>query len=118
MGSILGPLFLICFTDLLKIPLKNSNRSYTITLYADDISLIVNNPDHNTFENDTKKIFFKIHEWFNTNWVWLNKKNTLYNFQHKKFKVTLGILAQNKQPNIYYSILHYSFYNTNFTSYL
>jgi hypothetical protein len=30
-----------------------------ITLFADDTSLIVNNPNHNIFENDINTIFLK-----------------------------------------------------------
>jgi len=50
----LAPLvFLICINDLPKIPLKiNLNGSDKITLFAYDTSLIVNNPNHNIFEND------------------------------------------------------------------
>jgi len=54
-GSILGPLLLLIYIhDLPKILLKvNLNRSYEITLFADDTSVIVNNPNHNIFQNDT-----------------------------------------------------------------
>jgi hypothetical protein len=55
--------FLICIHDLSKIALKiNLNGSYKITLFADDTSLIVNNSNHNIFENDINMIFKKIHE--------------------------------------------------------
>jgi hypothetical protein len=59
-GSILGPMFLIYIHDLPKILLKiNLNGSYEITLFADDTSLIVNNPNRNIFENYINMIFFK-----------------------------------------------------------
>jgi len=59
-GSILGPLlFLIYVHDLAKILLKiNLNGSYEITLFADDTSVIVNNPNRNIFQNDINVIFF------------------------------------------------------------
>jgi hypothetical protein len=68
-GSILGPLlFLIYIHHLPKILLKiNLNGSYEITLFADDTSLIVNNPNHIIFEYDINMIFKKIHGQFNTN---------------------------------------------------
>ena len=58
LGSILGPLlFLIYIHDFPKIILKiNLNGIYEIT-FADDTSLIVNNPNHNIFENDINMIF-------------------------------------------------------------
>jgi len=61
-GSILVPLlFLIYINDLPKIPLKiNSNGSYKITLFAHDASPIVNNLNHNIFENHNNMIFKKI----------------------------------------------------------
>jgi hypothetical protein len=47
--------------DLPKIPLKiNINGSYKLTLFADDTSLIVKNPNHYIFENDINMIFKKI----------------------------------------------------------
>jgi len=57
--SILGLLlFLIYIHDLHKILLKvNLNGSYEITLFADDTSVIVNNSNHNVFENDINMIF-------------------------------------------------------------
>jgi len=56
-GSILGPLFLIYIHDFPKIIIKiNLNGSCEIT-FADDTSLIVNNPNHNIFENDMNMIF-------------------------------------------------------------
>jgi hypothetical protein len=65
--SILGLLFLICIHDLHKILFKvNLNGSYEITLFADDTSVIVNDPNHNVFENDINMIFRSIHEQFNT----------------------------------------------------
>jgi len=52
--------FSICINDLAKIPLKmNVNGSYKTTLFADDTSLIVNNPKHNIFENDIINQFLK-----------------------------------------------------------
>jgi predicted AAA+ superfamily ATPase len=53
--------FLICINDLPKIPLKiNLNGSYKIILFADDMSLNVNNPNYNVFKNYIKMIFKKI----------------------------------------------------------
>jgi hypothetical protein len=58
-GSILGLLYLIYVHDLPKIPRTvNLNGSYKITLFADDTSLIVSNPNHNIFENYINMIFF------------------------------------------------------------
>jgi len=52
--------FLICINDLPKIPLKiNLNGSDKITLFANNTSVIVNNPNHNIFENDINMIFKK-----------------------------------------------------------
>jgi len=57
----LAPLvFLICVNDLPKIPLQiNLKGSDKITLFADDTSLIVNNPNHNIMENDINTILKK-----------------------------------------------------------
>ena len=58
-GLILGPLlFLIYIKDVPKMPPKiNSNESYKIILFADDMNLNVNNPNYNVFKNDIKTIF-------------------------------------------------------------
>ena len=45
-----------------------------ITLFVDETSLIVNNPNQNTFENNIHMTFKKIHEWFNTNLLLLKQK--------------------------------------------
>ena len=52
-GPILGPwLFLSYTNDLPTVPLKiNSNGSYKVTLFADDTSLIVINPNHHIRQN-------------------------------------------------------------------
>jgi hypothetical protein len=57
-GLILGPsLFLIYTNGLPKISLKiDLNGCYKITLFADDSSLIVKNPNHNIFGNDVNVI--------------------------------------------------------------
>ena len=41
----------------------NVNGSYKTTLFADDTSLIVNNPKHNIFENDIINQFLKENSW-------------------------------------------------------
>jgi hypothetical protein len=76
--------FLICINDLPKIPIKvNLNGSYKITLFADDTSLIVNNPNHNIFENDINMVFKKIHKRFNTNLLLLKKNYTIFDKKKK-----------------------------------
>ena len=67
--SIQGPLlFLIYIKDMPKMsPKINSNESYKIILFADGMSLNINNPNHNVLQNDTKMFFKKIHIWFNNN---------------------------------------------------
>jgi len=58
------------------------------TLFADDTSLLVNNPDHTIFKNDINNIKKKIHKRINPNLLFLNlkKKSTLYNcFLQKQF---------------------------------
>ena len=55
------------------------------TLFVDDTSLLVNNPDHTIFENDI--ITKKIHKWINTNLLLINlkKKTHFIHFLQKQF---------------------------------
>jgi uncharacterized protein YbcV (DUF1398 family) len=90
--------FVICINDLPKIPLKiNLNGSYKITIFADDTSLIVNNPNHNIFENDINTMFKKIHEWFNTNLLLLNKKEHFIQFLTKNNFLNELVIADNNK---------------------
>ena len=75
-GSILGPLlFLLYINDLLQI--KNYNSK--IVLFADDTSMIINNPKPLNFEKSVNKIIQDINEWFNTNLLSLNLDKTHFN---------------------------------------
>jgi hypothetical protein len=74
-GSILGPLlFLLYINDLPQITNENSK----IILYADDISLIIANPNPTKFNNNVSKIFQDINRWFDTNSLSLNLDKTHY----------------------------------------
>ena len=74
--------------QLLNISGDLTNNWLTIviscTLYADDTSIIVNNPSCKDFKMNTNKLFLDIHEWFKASLLSLNfKKLVTYNLGQK-----------------------------------
>ncbi|PNF19496.1 hypothetical protein B7P43_G02324, partial [Cryptotermes secundus] len=95
-GSILGPLlFLLYINDL---PNAISDVSYPV-LFADDTSLIINNPDTPRFEKDINIVLEKLNKWFSSNLLLLNPTKTYFlQFITKNTRVLdLHILCGNKQ---------------------
>jgi hypothetical protein len=74
-GSILGPLlFLIYINDL---PLALNTMSFS-TLFADDTSVIISNPEPIVFHDRLTEVLKNLNIWFNTNLLFLNVSKTVY----------------------------------------
>jgi hypothetical protein len=68
-GSILGLLlFVLYINDLPKL----ASNNMSITLYADDTSVLVTNYDKDEYKKAMNRIFSDINEWFNSNILYLN----------------------------------------------
>jgi hypothetical protein len=86
-GSILGPLLFLFYTNCLpQLTTKNAK----IVPYADDTSIIANNPSPKDFKINMNKVFANINEWLKTNLLSLNFKNLItYNLGLKIVKRTV-----------------------------
>jgi hypothetical protein len=63
-SSILGPLlFVLYINDLPRL----ASNNMSVTLYADDTSVLVTNYDRDEYKKAMNKIFSDINEWFNSN---------------------------------------------------
>jgi len=69
-------LFLLYINDLPH----SINKNNKIVLFADDISLIISNPNLIKFRDDADKILHHKQEWFNANLIYLNWEKT--HFMH------------------------------------
>jgi hypothetical protein len=94
-GSILGPLlFFIYIHDLPPV----LNKISSPTLFADDTSVIICNPDPLVFFDTLTEVLNKLNTWFNANLLFLNFSKTKFN----KFK-TKNVLEQDAKV-LYYNI--------------
>jgi hypothetical protein len=73
-GSILGPLFLLLYINDLPAVINNMLKP---TLFADDISLILDAPDLMQLKSNLVAVFGKIVDWFQANSLTLNVKKKL-----------------------------------------
>jgi len=79
-GSVLGPLLLLVYVNDLPsaIPSTVANTDSSIILFADDTSLIINDPNLINFERNVNTNFRIVNEWFNSNFLSLNFDKTYY----------------------------------------
>jgi uncharacterized protein YihD (DUF1040 family) len=91
-----GPLLLLLYiNDFPQITNSNSK----IVPFADDISIIVTNPNHSDLKNDINKLFNDINEWFKANLLSINIDKTYFmHFSTKNSYLTdLNITYNNKK---------------------
>ena len=76
----MGPLlFLVYVIDLpAAIPCTIANTNSSVILFADDTSVIINDPDLMNFEWKLNTNFRIVNEWFNSNFLSLNFDKTYY----------------------------------------
>ena len=74
-GSILGPLFLLIYTN--ELPLIAAEPSKPI-LFADDTSITITNPRPSKFKEDINNIIYNINDWFWGNSLSLNFDKTYF----------------------------------------
>ncbi|GFG33037.1 hypothetical protein Cfor_10752 [Coptotermes formosanus] len=98
-GSILGPLlFVLYINDLPKL----ASNNMTITLYADDTSVLVTNYDRDEYKKAMNKIFSDINGWFNSNLLHLNYEKT-NTFHIHMFYVTMDLWKIKNKLQVTYS---------------
>ena len=73
-GSILGPiLFILCVNDLPRI-----SDVFSVVLYADDTTLLVNNFDYNDLIMSINNELPMLYQWLVTNRLSLNFDNVIF----------------------------------------
>jgi hypothetical protein len=78
--SVLGPLFFLIYINDLPsiISCTLSNKNSSGLLFADDTSVIINEPCLTDFESNLNIVFTIINKWFNYNFLLLNLDKTYY----------------------------------------
>jgi hypothetical protein len=74
-GSILGSLLFLLYVNDLPNAISDLPKP---VLFADDTSLIITNPDTQSFEKDINTVLEKLNKWFNSNLLLLNLKKTYF----------------------------------------
>jgi hypothetical protein len=79
-GSVLRPLFFLIYINDLPsiISCTLSNKNSSVILFADDTSVIINEPCLTDFESNLNIAFTIINKWFNYNLLLLNLDKTYY----------------------------------------
>jgi hypothetical protein len=92
----LGPLlFLIYINDL---PNAVEPKAIHI-IFADDISILVTNPNNNQFQKELNTVFCQVNKWFKDNLISLNLNNTYFvQFSNKSIgNSNIQIMIEDKQ---------------------